>query len=258
VIPLIGTGSQVFQPIHIDDLCASAIRILERPEIRRLIIDPVGPETLSLRQIVIDLRRWLGFSPGRVVEIPTVLVRALARLGDIAGGPINSTALRQLAFGNAGDPVRFVETVGIEPRRWRDALLAHPVQAQDRWHARSYFLRPLLRWTLSGMWIASGVVGLLQPEAVIAPLLAALGFAGPGAMVLAWAACVSDIAIGTAIIARWRPALVAAIQLGLIVVYTLALTYAQPLRWADPFGPLLKNLPIMVAIMILMAAESDR
>jgi uncharacterized protein YbjT (DUF2867 family) len=257
LVPVIGRGDQPFQPIHVDDLAAAVIRLLDRPTIRRAVIDPVGPDTVTLRQMLVDLRRWLGAPPAPIVEIPPPLARVVARLGDLVGGPINRTALRQLEFGNAGPPGPFVAAVGFTPRRWADALLARPAQPQDRWHARLYFLRPLLRWALAVMWVASGVVGLLQPVASAATLLAGLGITAAAGLVL-WASCLLDIVVGVALCLRWRPSLLAAAQLAIVLLYTVGLTWAEPALWVDPFGPLLKNLPILIAIAILAALERER
>ena len=257
-VPVIGRGDQLFQPIHVDDLAGAILRLLDRPAIRRVVIDPVGPDTVTMRQVLVDLRRWLGAPPAAIVEIPLPLVRFVARLGDLLGGPINGTALRQLEFGNAGPPGPFAEAVGITPRRWADALLARPAQPQDRWHARLYFLRPLLRWSLAILWVASGVVGLLQPIARVTTLLAGLGITGGAGLVVLWATCLLDMTVGAALILRWRPALVGAVQIPIVLLYTIGLTWAEPALWADPFGPLLKNLPILVAIAILAALEHER
>jgi uncharacterized protein YbjT (DUF2867 family) len=257
-IPVIGHEDHHFQPIHVDDVCGTVLRILDQPSIRRVVIDPVGPETLTLRQMLIDLRRWLGFPPARVVEIPRGLVLIAARIGDALGGPINTTALRQLEFGNTGRLDAFVEIVGAQPRRWSDALLARPSQAQDRWHARLYFLRPVLRWVLALMWVGSGAIGLMRPASITALIFAAFGLSGMAASVAAWISCLLDIAIGASLLARQRPGAMATLQLAVVAAYTAGLTFAQPSLWADPFGPLLKNLPIMAAIMILAAIERDR
>ena len=257
-VPVIGRGDQPFQPIHVDDLAAAILRLLDRPTIRRVVIEPVGPDTVTLRQLLVDLRRWLGAPPARIVEIPLPLVRVVARLGDLVGGPINATALRQLEFGNAGPPGPFVAAIGLPPRRWSDALLARPAQPQDRWHARLYFLRPLLRWALALMWVASGIVGLLQPGASVSAILAGLGITGAAALVTLWTTCLLDLLVGAAVFLRWRPPLLAAVQLAIVLLYTVGLTWAEPALWADPFGPLLKNLPILVAIAILAAVERER
>ena len=257
-IPVIGKGDQVFQPIHVDDLGDTVLRLLDRPSIRQAVIDPVGPETLTLRQILIDLRRWLGLPPARVVEVPPALVRIATAIGDAVGGPINTTALRQLEFGNAGPLAPFVEAIGIAPRRWRDALLARPAQAQDRWHARLCFLRPLLRWSLAATWLGSGVIGLAQPASLAASILGMLGLAGAAASFVSSVSCLLDMALGMALLGRIRPGAVAALQLAVIAAYTAALTIALPSLWLDPFGPLLKNLPIIAAILILAAIEGER
>ena len=43
---------------------------------------------------------------------------------------------------------------GIAPAL--DALANEPAHVQDRWHARLYFLRPLLRLTLGLFWLCTG------------------------------------------------------------------------------------------------------
>ena len=257
-VPVVGKGDQVFQPIHVDDLVATILKLLDDRSVNRVVIDPVGPDRLTFKQILVDLRRWLGYAPAPVVEIPVHLVECIARLGDRLGGPINLTALRQLAYGNAGPLDPFVTATGIRPRSWTQALLAGPAQAQDRWHARLYFVRPLLRWTLAALWLVSGIVGLLQPQSFTAPLLAAFGVTGSAAVAAMGACCVLDIVIGVALLARWRPGALVLLQLTVVAAYTVGLTAIWPDLWADPFGPLLKNLPIVAAILALGAIESDR
>lgn len=257
-IPVIGRGEQKFQPIHIDDLVATVIALLARPELSRQTIDPVGPDVLDMRQILIDLRHWLGFAQARVIAIPPAFIRPLALLGDIAGGTINSTALRQIEHGNTGNREAFERATGIKPRRWQDALLAEPAQPQDRLQARTYFLRPVLRLALALLWIGSGIVGLLQPAETVRAIGAALGLAGSTTLTMAGVFSLLDIAIGGAVLFRKRPGLLAAIQLAVVLAYTVALTCAKPSLWLDPFGPLLKNVPILAAILLNAALERER
>jgi hypothetical protein len=218
----------------------------------------VGPETITFRQLLIDLRRWLGYAPAPILEFPLPLIKYVARLGDIVGGPVNTTALRQLEFGNAGKPSTFIEAVGVKPRTWGTALLARPSQAQDRWHARMYFLRPLLRWGLAIMWLMSGLIGLAQLPAVAKAPLAALGIFGFAADAVIWVSCAVDILIGVALLIRWRPDWICALQLLVVISYTIGLSIAEPSLWLNPFGPLLKNVPIIAAILALAAIEPDR
>ena len=258
MLPLIGRGDQPFQPIHIDDLTATILLLLQDRAINRVVLDPVGPERVSLRDVLVDLRAWLGLPPARVVRVPRALVGLVARLGDLVGGPVSTTALKQLDFGNAGSPDAFMTATGIRPRRWRDVLLANPAQWQDRWHARLYFVRPLLRGALILTWLGSGIVGLLQPATRLAPLLQRLGLDGAIGVSMAAGFSVVDLAIALALLLRWRPGLTAAAQLCVVLGYTIGLGLLAPGLWMDPFGPLLKNLPILAAILALGALETDR
>jgi uncharacterized protein YbjT (DUF2867 family) len=258
VVPLIGQGNQPFQPIHIDDLTATILLLLRDRAINRTVIDPVGPELVTLRELLVDLRAWLGLPRGRVISVPRGLVALVARFGDLVGGPVSTTALKQLDFGNAGSPAAFVAVTGIAPRRWREALRASPAQWQDRWHARLYFVRPMLRGALTLTWLGSGLVGLLLPADRLAPLLNRLGLAGPVGMAMAVGFSLADLAIALALLLRWRPGLAMAVQLLVVLGYTIGLGLLAPELWLDPFGPLLKNLPILAAILALGALEADR
>jgi len=258
IVPLIGAGDQPFQPIHIDDLTQTILLLLRDRSITRQVIDPVGPERVTLREVLVDLRAWLGLPAGRVLAIPRALIAPVARLGDLIGGPISTTALKQLDFGNVGSPEAFAAATGIRPRRWREALRAQPAQWQDHWHARLYFVRPLLRASLILTWLGSGVVGLLQPPAQLMPLLDELGLAGPLGQAMAVGFSIVDLGIALALLLRWRPGIAMAAQLCVVLGYTVGLGLLAPALWIDPFGPLLKNLPILAAILALGAMESDR
>jgi len=252
-IPVIGKGDQLFQPIHVDDLASIILAILSTPELRARVIAPVGPDRITLKDLLLDLRRWLGLRAVPLLSIPPAFVALVARIGDIVGGTINSTALRQLEYGNAGSFEDGVAATGIRPWAWRDGLLAMPAQPQDRWHARLYFLRPALRWAVGATWIASGILGLLQ-RAELAGRYSAFGVTFD--MRAVWLSCLVDLVLGFAVLARKPWATVA--QIVIVALYTVALSMAQPALWLDPFGPLLKNIPFVVAILVLAAIEADR
>lgn len=257
-VPLPGDGEQRFQPVHIDDVCRVVAQALETQDLVGKTVDPVGPEVLTLREILGDLRRWLGLGAARFVEVPMALIRLAARAGDVLGSPMNSTAIRQLEYGNVSDADAFKRDTGIAPRPWRDALAAQPAQWQDRWHALLYFVRPLLRIAIALMWLASAIVGwmVLGPWAEI--LAVRTGLDPEHAYALLGAACLTDFAIALLVLARWRPGTLAAFQVALILGYTVALTAIQPALWLDPFGALLKNLVVIPAVLALAALEQDR
>ena len=257
-IPVPGDGGQRFQPIHMDDVARVVAIALEDDRLLRKTIDPVGPDVLALREILEDYRRWLGFGAARVISIPRGLARIATWLGDRFGGPLNSTALAQIEHGNTGDYEAFRRATGIDAISWKAALAANPAHMQDRWHSRIYFVRPMLRWALATLWIASGFAGL-DGLREWTPLLAA-GLGVP--FIVAWAAliaaCVLDLVIACLLVRRWKPRRLAAIQTGAIVAYTVVATLLWPSLWLESLGPLLKNIPVVAAVLALGAIEEER
>jgi uncharacterized protein YbjT (DUF2867 family) len=142
--PLPGDGRQQFQPIHMDDLTAAVVRVLADPRVRRIAVDPVGPEPIPLRQLFADLRQWLGYPPVPGLPISMPIMRLAARVGDVVGGSLNTTAIRQVEFGNTGPVEPFIAATGIRPRGWKAGLNQHSARPQDRRQARLYFVRPLV------------------------------------------------------------------------------------------------------------------
>ena len=257
-IPVPGAGTQQFQPIWIDDLARVVALALETDTLVRKTIDPVGPDAVTLRDILIDYRKWLGFGRAPVVHVPMGMVRIGARLGDVFGGPFNSTALAQLEHGNTGDAAAFTQATGISATGWKASLAAHPAHAQDRWHARIYLIRPLLRASLVFLWLAAAVVGLFAVGGWASTLSAALDIAPLGAGIALVIACFMDLAIAVLLAVRWKPRRLALLQVLLIGAYTAIATVLWPGLWAEALGPLVKNIPIAVAALALGAIEEER
>jgi hypothetical protein len=95
------------------------------------------------------------------------------------------------------------------------------------------------------VWIGSGVVLLgLYPVARSLDLLAAVGLTGTPALAALYLLCFFDIAIGLMVLCMRRKWLWG-VQILVVLGYTLLITAALPELWLHPFGPLLKNLPIL-------------
>lgn len=259
IVPLVGAGDQKFQPIHVDDLADAVLIALRRDDLARRTLDPTGPETLSLTQILGALRGWLGLAPPIFAPVPLVLVRLACKIGDLVGaGPLRSTALAQIEYGNTGDPSVFAAAIGFTPRAFATALSAHPAEEQDRWHARLYFMQPLLTALLVILWLASGAIGLSTPIETTQAVLQGLGAPASWAPAIGIATSLLDLAIAVALIRGAPSRLLAPIQLLVVLGYSLALTVAAPALWLDPFGSLLKNLPILGAILAWAALSARR
>jgi hypothetical protein len=75
------------------------------------------------------------------------------------------------------------------------------------------------------------------------------------ARLLLYAAAGIDIALGVATLILPRRKLLWLAQIALVLSYTLIITVRLPELWLEPFGSVLKNIPILVALAILYELE---
>lgn len=249
--PLAGDGSFAFSPIHADDLARSVRLACEDLWFVNMTLEPAGPQTLSLRDLMTRYRRWLGFGRARLLPVPMPVMRVLGRIGDLAGsGPVSTNSLTQLVAGNAADGETFAQAVGFRPRSLDQAMRDRAAGVQDRWHARLFFLAPAIRWGLALLWLASALLGLFAGRAQTVAMLTAIGAPESAALPLQIGTALLDLAIAALVIRDSRARTATAVQLAVVLGYTLGLTFALPALWADPLGPLLKNLPILLLILV--------
>lgn len=267
MIPLPGGGESPFQPIYMEDLTLAVRRLIETPQHpSHVTLDAAGPERLRLRDIIVRYRAWLGLAPAPVLALPWPLMLALGRIGGMLGrGPISRTALQQLRHGSAADPEPFQTALGLTLRSFDSVLRDHPAQTQDLWQARLYGLRPVVRAVLVLLWTVSGLLALLgeraldQGEAVLGALGLPLGWLQAGLTeAVVYATGLLDLAIAAALTVQWAPRWMGRVQLAVVLGYSLVLSFAQPSLWAEPLGPLLKNLPILVLILVAMVLDKER
>lgn len=158
--------------------------------------------------------------------------------------------LRQFAAGNAADGAGFAAAIGFSPMGVASMLEREPADVQDRWHARLFLLGIAAKISLVLIWLVSAVVGLLSGQPMAASFVASLGLPAAVAPPLVLITCLLDLAAAGLLLFERRGRRALALQLVLVVGYTAGLTLAMPELWADPFGPLIKNLPILVLIVI--------
>lgn len=118
------------------------------------ILCATGSETVNLKQILSNLRQWLGLKPAYRLCIPLKLIRWIAKIADyIPGIPLNSTSYHMLMKGSTATPEDIRQTqkhLSFKPRGFSTGLHTQLSHVQDRWHAKLYFIRPLLRCYITG------------------------------------------------------------------------------------------------------------
>lgn len=256
LVPVPGQGRQCVQPVHLDDLCALLLACIGHPHPPRC-VKAVGPEPMELREYLLQLRQLMALGHAPILPVPGTLVSVGSRLGGVLPGPsVEPETLGMLERGACGDPGPMAGLLGRQPRPVAefDPAGAMPARAVG---ARLGWLLPLMRLSLAVMWIFTGVVSLgIYPVEQSLALLARTGLHGEMALVALYGAAALDIALGIGTVALRRRVWVYRAQLALIAGYTLLITVFLPEYWLHPYGPILKNLPVLALIITLH--ELDR
>jgi hypothetical protein len=114
----------------------------------------------------------------------------------------------------------------------------------------------LLRYAIAFVWIATAIVSVaLYPAALSYQLLERTGVAPAWAPLMLYGAAAVDLLIGLGIVLLARRRWLWLAQLGLIGFYTVLIAWRMPEFLLHPYGPLLKNVPMMAAIWLLYRQE---
>jgi uncharacterized protein YbjT (DUF2867 family) len=259
LIPVPGDGRQLVQPIHIDDLIEAIVALLARDDTHLQRIPLVGPRPLTLRELSSGLRASMGLRPTRIVPIPLPLMRLGARVGDmLPHSLLDRETLAMLQAGNIADPATTERLLQRSPRPV-EMFIEPAAREATALQAKLLWLAPLLRISIAIVWIWTGVVSLgLYPRSESYALLAQVGITGALAPWFLSGAAVLDLVLGVATLVLRRRRLLWLLQMAIIIGYTIIVSSALPQFWLHPYGPILKNLPLLAAIFLLYTLEAPR
>ncbi|MCG7968864.1 MAG: SDR family oxidoreductase [Candidatus Thiodiazotropha endolucinida] len=257
VIPLIDRGDQPIQPIHINDLTRAVVALVESPGVLRSDVEMVGPVPIRIKALYSKLRQWLNLRQGRFISIPYRLSLHAAKWAGLLGEiPITKEAVAMLRKGNTASVAPFIARFGFQPRSVEQAFIELPAQQADRWHAGLYFLAPLLRLSIAFLWLYTALVSaFLFPLDQSYAMLAQVGILGDWQTIVLYGATTTDLLLGLAILFAYRLQLVVLLQVGIILLYSAIILLWLPEYWLHPFGPMSKNLPLLVALMIVLVTQ---
>lgn len=243
-------GAKV-QPIHVDDLVAVIVKLVTASDAGPRELAVVGPRPTTMAGYLGDLRTGMQAAPGLVLDLPMPIARLVARAAALipssALTPESLLMLEQSADGsNTADAGPATALLG---RPLRDpAHFARPAQriaAAWDWAATAITL------AVAALWLWTAFVSWFGwPHAESRAWLAACGVPAAAQETVLLAASLADAAIGVLLLLRPRRWLWA-MQLALVAGYTLVMSICLPYFWLHPFGPLSKNLPLLV-LMFLM------
>lgn len=250
------------QVVQLENVVATVRFFLAPAAPSRIVVELVGPEGLSVAEIVRQYRRWLGWREAAVMTLPRPVAAGLCRLGDGAGWlgwrpPVRTTTRRELARGAVGCPDRWTLATGIVPQSLAAALTRRPASVQERWFAGLYLLKPAVFAGLALFWLVGGVLALGPGYRAGVDLIESAGV-GRGSTAVVIAGAVVDIMVGAGIAVRRtsRSALFASLAVG--AGYLIAASLLMPQLWDDPLGPLVKIVPVLLLSLVALAILEDR
>ena len=253
VVPLPGKGDHLIQPIHVDDIAAAIVALVnDSSAYAGERISLVGSTALTLKAFLASLRDQMRLPRPLFLHVPESLMTILGRIGDrLPSSLLSSKTLAMLRHGNSGSCSVTRDLLKRNPR-----APAHFIPPYEAVHVRRVallsWLLPSLRVTVAAMWIVSGIVSLgAYPVEHSYGLLALVGISGMMAPLALFGAALLDIGLGLASLMLRSRRRLWEIQALVIVVYSIIITAFMADLWLHPFGPVLKNVPLLVAIWML-------
>lgn len=128
VVPVIGSGRGLLQPVAVDDVARCFAGALTLPAAAGRTYDLVGLDRLSLREVL----EAIAMVTGRrrlLLPIPRPLARMQAAAMETIwprllhrAPPLNRDQILMLAEDNVGDPAPMMRDFGIDPEPFREAI----------------------------------------------------------------------------------------------------------------------------------------
>ena len=256
VLPLPAGGSQLVQPVHIDDLVAAVLRLAESPAVLRCVLPIVGPAPMTMREFLLGLRSQSVSAPPLVLPVPRALMALGARLGNfLPGSLLDTETLGMLERGNTGDPGPLTRLLGRKPRALGE-FVPPEERAAKRVQSTLTWLLPLLRLSVAIMWFMAAIVSMgPYPTGQSLALLTSIGVPAELADLLLAGAIGVNLALGVLTLLPRRPRWIWSAQILVVLTYTLIITWRLPQLWLEPFGPVAKNVPILALLLLLRQLE---
>lgn len=122
LLPVVGDGRQVLQPVHIADVAATVTACLTSPTTRQT-LDIVGNESIEYVVWLQRLRAAQGRSAAPVLHVPVAMTLALTRLGQSLNPMLRTENIRMLVKGYRGDGTAWRRFMGRNALDFTPSLL---------------------------------------------------------------------------------------------------------------------------------------
>jgi len=112
-------------------------------------------------------------------------------------------------------------------------------------------LEKISHWVIALLWLSTGITSIWGAPEIGYEVLARGNIVGDLAVASLYLGSCLDIFLGLWILTGYRLLWCGWAQIFTIFIYTVLLTLIAAEFWLHPFGPLTKNLPIVILIYIV-------
>src|SRR5699024_3054454 len=119
----------------------------------------------------------------------------------------------------------------------------------NRIEPSNHLLKSCVLAVISFIWIWSGLISLYSWHESL-NLMKAIGITNQFAPISIIAGSIVDIILGMGVFAGKYRNFILKSQILFIVIYSLILTFFAPEFWLHPFGPIAKNIPLIILIYL--------
>lgn len=255
VISLPAGGRQKLQPIHIDDLTKAVCLLIKAETPPHQCLELVGSEVVEYREMLRLYRAAMDFPKAVEIPIPAAIISITAAVvGKIPGAILTPDTWAMLQAGNTGDVAVAIKLLGREPRAARTFITSGDSE-RLREQALSAWRVPLMRATLALIWLATSfITAFIFPRENSLEMLAKAGLTGLAGQWALFAGIGLDAVMGVVTLLRPSRGLWW-LQGAVIVFFSTVIAFALPEYLWHPFGPILKNVPILAMLFLLLAEE---
>ncbi len=257
VIGLPGWGRQAVQPVHVFELAEAIVRLLERGRPVQGTYELAGAEPTTYRGMLAAYRQALGLSDAVWLPLPMPLMKLTAWVAEALPQKVFSRdTLRMLESGSVPAANGLAGLLGRAP-----SSLAHglAISAPEPLADLRVSISPAVAWAVRGalafMWIYTALISALLPQqSGVMVLLARCGLVGAVGITALVLSCALNLTVGMLTVVRPSPWLYA-VQASAVLGYGLTAAFNMPELTLDHCAPLVKNVPVLMAVMLLWLAH---
>ncbi|GJL96589.1 MAG: hypothetical protein DHS20C06_04060 [Hyphobacterium sp.] len=261
-IGLMAFGDRRIQSIGVDDIAAAVSTALVSLRLVGVEADLVEDNDQRLTDVVVAIRRWLGWPDyAFILNLPRWVTSVAVMFADMAGqlgwrSPLRGNAVKVLDRGIFGNAVDTRVVLGRSALSLVETLAATPTTIADRWHARLSLAFPIVLTGLILFWLVSGLIAVFQFSEAARVLNDSA--VGPLAGRMVAGGIAADLAIAIGLAFRRTTALALKSAIGLTLVYLALGSWLTPELWIDPLGPFAKSTALILFHLMLLPLLEER